>query len=159
MKPEMTTKCYLLESLPAEFRVQIYEHVFNEPNTHPLLIIKDELKIKVKQKARAHVGLHKTCETIHYEATPVAYESQKFYVEIACYRSHSNPRDSLARHASKQSLIYPPYTPHVRSFNIWADMKQEKDDEAMVYLTSAFAGAVAASDPNCCIQVKMNDCV
>lgn len=85
-------RCALLEDLPTEIRLRIYEFVF-DGSYQSSLLIRSNSKIELVSLAKAHGALLKTCRTIHAEALPILYDATTFRVQIypvEGYSSHGN---------------------------------------------------------------------
>ena len=83
-KQAMPGKCHLLESIPSEIRLQIYEHLFSE-RCRPVLMVSNEQAIYLpltKQSSHPGAGLVRTCRTCHDEATPFLCEAADFHLEL-----------------------------------------------------------------------------
>jgi hypothetical protein len=111
-------RCSLLEDLPAEIRLRIYEELYDEAY-HSSLLIRSDSKIELISLARGHAALLKTCRTIYKEASPVLYDATTFRVQIypvEGYSSHGNinrlckstPFLRLVRHVEIKSCIIMP---------------------------------------------------
>ena len=74
-------RCRILEDLPPELRLRIYEHLFCEP-CHSSVLIRSDSKIEIISLAKAHAAILKTCRTIYREATPILYSTTTFRVQI-----------------------------------------------------------------------------
>lgn len=84
--------CTLLDALPAEIRLRIYEELYDE-TYHSSLLIRSDSKIELISLAKAHGAILKTCRTIYREAAPILYDTTTFRVQIypvEGYSSHGN---------------------------------------------------------------------
>lgn len=76
-------RCLLLE-LPAELRMQIYEHVYNVPCS-PQFFLRDDKSIQQplhRWFSHEGIALLRTCSTIHREALSVVYNHATFRIQI-----------------------------------------------------------------------------
>ena len=134
-------RCHLLEDLPPELRLRIYEHLFNE-EYRPSLLIGSCSKIQFLSPAKAHAGILKTCRTIYSEATPLLYRKTTFQVQIYPVNGFS-PHGNIARfNAStpflsriqhleiKSCILFPPdIGAALRLFKTFADALEEAGAE------------------------------
>jgi hypothetical protein len=94
----------LLEDLPTELRLRIYDHVFDE-RFHCSLLIRSGSKVELISLAKAHAALLKTCKTIYSEAAPVLYDTVTFRVQV--YPVDGYPSYGNISHLSKNTLFLP----------------------------------------------------
>ncbi|KAK5172527.1 uncharacterized protein LTR77_002647 [Saxophila tyrrhenica] len=76
------SKCYLLQTIPPELRLLIYQHVFNFHNSTfavPIFLLWRG-NIATDSRAWAHAALTKTCRKIYNEASPVLYDHHTFRI-------------------------------------------------------------------------------
>ena len=77
----MPERCILLEALPPELRLRIYEHLYNEP-CHCSLLMRNVAKIELINRAQTPAALIGTCRTIYMEAAPILYNTTTFRLQI-----------------------------------------------------------------------------
>lgn len=96
-------RCALLEVLPPEVRLRIYEELFDEAY-HSSLLIRSDSKIELISLAKAHAALLKTCWTIYREAVPILYDATTFRVQIYPVEGYSSHGNINRLHASTPFL-------------------------------------------------------
>lgn len=90
MEARRPGRCYLLEGLPPELRLRIYEYAYGEPVLCRLYIRKGqtiEQPVGGKGIGGARPALHLSCKTIYKEATPVLYAMTEFTFNIFSVRT------------------------------------------------------------------------
>lgn len=90
-------KCHLLESLPPELRLRIYEFVYSEP-CYCSLVMRSKSKLELfSRPASATNSMLRTCRTMYAEAAPVLYAAAVFRVHIHPEEDYHNvvPREVL----------------------------------------------------------------
>lgn len=136
---ESLNRCALLEMLPPEIRLRIYEELYDEAY-HSSLLIRSDSKIELISLARGHAALLKTCRIIYREAAPVLYDATTFRVQIypvEGFSSHGNinrlckstPFLKLVRHVEIKSCIIMPthIEPALRLMKTFARALEEAD--------------------------------
>ncbi|KAK3056055.1 hypothetical protein LTR09_003291 [Extremus antarcticus] len=126
---------HLLETLPAELRIQIYEYIFAEPSHTSLLICSDS-KIEIISSAKAHAAMLKTCRLIHHEAAPILYDTVTFRVQIYPVEGYSRYGNLSGFNGSS------PFLRHIRHLHVKVYVLTPGEVKAANRLTQELASAL-----------------
>ena len=88
------SQCHLLDKLPSELRLNIYEHVY-EKSIHRVLNLTSTLrvlqvKVPTTVSTRNYAALLRTCKTIYEEAMPCLYGNFRFSMFVYALSREQN---------------------------------------------------------------------
>jgi hypothetical protein len=132
-------RCALLEVLPAEIRLRIYEELFDE-SYHSSLLIRSDSKIELISLAKAHAAILRTCWTIYREAVPILYDATTFRVQIYPVEGYSSHGNINRLHRST------PFLKQIRHVEIKSCIVLPCHIEPALKLMKTFACALEDSD-------------
>lgn len=132
---QSSKKCHILEDLPPELRLRIYEHLFCEDYQSSLLI-RSASKIEPIAPAKAPIALFKTCKIVYSEASPVLYSRTTFRVQIY-------PVDGFSSHGSSARLgSITPFLSRIQHLEIRCCVMFQNLIEPALRLLKTFADAL-----------------
>lgn len=131
-------RCRLLQDLPPELRLLIYEHLF-DGSYQASLLIRSSNKTEVISQARAHVAILRTCKTIYKEAVSlVPYAATTFKAQVY----PENPYPSFRNSGNLRT----PWLLHVQNLEIKIFVLHPAQTKQALHLLWVFAGALEAAD-------------
>lgn len=87
----MSGKCPLVDRLPVELRLQIYDYIYTERYTCTLMLRADDKVEMLSQPSRTPqrpTALSQTCKTIYAETIGFVYMMTTFCLQLYTYRQH-----------------------------------------------------------------------